>query len=264
MSVGDTLLCPDCFAEVPPQGEMARLAKYYNGLGTDDLLSILEKGTRRHRVYALKAAKDELVSRGGPSADRALVLFSSVPNAEYLEKLIQRQVAIETGVPITGEDRPAGNEAASTAHAPAPRIFLTTEAGLGVAVAERLEIVSSEAAINMRGIRDFLVGNVKTDEVKSLQPLSELQSAKRSVLDSLAQKAGEAGADAVIGVTLRFEQLGAGMNMLLVAANGTAVRLASEEHSGPGTSQGWDTEKAVDVPVYRFEPVSDSSEPDLS
>ena len=239
---------------------MARLAKYYDGLESDDLIAILEKGTRRHRVYALKAAKDELVRRGGPSADRALVIFSSLPNVEYLEKLIDRQVANETGAPIADTAQVADSSMDPSPDAPS-RIYLTTESGPGITVAERLDIVSAEAAINMRGIRDFLVGNLKTDEVKSLDPLLELQSAKRSVLDSLARKGREVGADAVIGVTIRFEQLGAGINMLLVAAAGTAVRLGADERATPRASQSREAREAVGVPVYRFEPVPEDPAP---
>lgn len=240
---------------------MDRLAKYYDGLGTDDLISILEKGTRRHRVYALKAAKDELVRRGGPSADRALVMFSSLPNVEYLEKLIETQIANATGRQIPDTPTLADEATRDSTSARSSRIFLTTETGPGIAVAERLQILSAEAAINMRGIRDFLVGNLKTDEVKSLEPLRDLQSAKRSVLESLTQKAREAGADAVVGVVLRFEQLGAGINMLLVAATGTAVRLAADEHPTPTASRSRSEQAVVGVPVYRFEPVDDAPDP---
>jgi uncharacterized protein YbjQ (UPF0145 family) len=46
-------------------------------------------------------------------------------------------------------------------------------------------------------------------------------------LEEMAEKAEELGADAVVGVDLDYEHLGVGdRSMLMVSANGTAVKLA--------------------------------------
>ncbi len=250
MTVGDDLLCPDCFAEVPPEGEMARLARYYEGLSTGDLLAVLEKGTKRHRVYALKVARDEILGRGGTASDRARALFSSVPNVEYLEPLIEKQLSIETEQSGAREPDSVPGDSMPRQPEERPEPFLTTESKLGEPISERLAILSEEAAIGMRGIRDFLVGTLKSGETKSLASLDELQNAKQSVLSALRRKARAVGADDIVAVTLRYEQLGAGINMLLVVATGTAVRMTqSAQHSESQDGTG-----AVSVPVYRFEP----------
>ena len=255
-AIGDDVLCPDCFAEVPPQGEMARLSKFYAGLDDRELLSVLQKGTARHRVYALKAARDELLSRGGADAERAALLFSAIPNVERLEPLITRQQTTETDirVEIGMSSKESSSGASAAASGPKIRnVFLTTEASLNIPISERLQIVSAEAAINMRGIRDFLVGTVSAGEARSLSSLNELQSAKRTTLEALRLKARELQADAVVGVTLRYEQLGAGINMLLVVAMGTAVRLANSNTTPDVVDARAAEHGPVTIPIYQFE-----------
>jgi uncharacterized protein YbjQ (UPF0145 family) len=112
----------------------------------------------------------------------------------------------------------------------------------------------AEVAIGMRGIRDFLVGTLGSGEARSLAPLEDLQHAKSDVLDALRQKAREVGADAVVGVSMRYEQLGSGINMLLVVAMGTAVRLASRGPQTPEGSTSAGAPQEIGIPVYRFDP----------
>ena len=53
-----------------------------------------------------------------------------------------------------------------------------------------------------------------------------LQQARATCLEDLAQKAGELGADAVVGVDLDYNEIsGGGKGMLFLVASGTAVRL---------------------------------------
>ncbi len=106
----------------------------------------------------------------------------------------------------------------------------------------------------MRGIRDFLVGTLGSGEARSLAPLEDLQRAKGAVLDALRKKSLGMGADAVVGLSMRYEQLGAGINMLLVVAMGTAVRLASGESQTPEDAHSAGTPHEIGIPVYRFDP----------
>ena len=131
-------------------------------------------------------------------------------------------------------------------------------------MAQRLEIISAEAAINMRGLRDFLVGTLAAGEAKSLAPLAELQNAKRSVLDALREKARELGADAVVRITIRYDQLGAGINMLLVAATGTAVRLAGPTENPQTRTEPSEVHEPVNIPVYTFDPSPDDGHGNLA
>ena len=55
---------------------------------------------------------------------------------------------------------------------------------------------------------------------------SELRKAKDFAIAQMVEDAGNFGADAVVGVDLDYEHLGGGnRSMLMVTANGTAVRL---------------------------------------
>jgi uncharacterized protein YbjQ (UPF0145 family) len=51
----------------------------------------------------------------------------------------------------------------------------------------------------------------------------ELQRARDIALEELQQRAQELGANAVVGVDLDYEVLGANNGMLMVSASGTAV-----------------------------------------
>jgi len=70
------------------------------------------------------------------------------------------------------------------------------------------------------GIRDIVGGRSGSYE-------KELRKAKEAALEALAEEAGERGADAVVGVDLDYEVIGGDKStMLIVSANGTAVRLS--------------------------------------
>ena len=69
------------------------------------------------------------------------------------------------------------------------------------------------------GITDLVGGSSGTYE-------SELRKAKDFAIAQMVEDAGNLGADAVVGVGLDYEHLGGGnRSMLMVTANGTAVRL---------------------------------------
>jgi uncharacterized protein YbjQ (UPF0145 family) len=55
----------------------------------------------------------------------------------------------------------------------------------------------------------------------------ELKRAKSLAIEEMVEEAAELGADAIVGVDLDYEHLGAdNRSMLMVSANGTAVKLA--------------------------------------
>jgi uncharacterized protein YbjQ (UPF0145 family) len=66
------------------------------------------------------------------------------------------------------------------------------------------------------GIRDIVGGRSATYE-------KEMQRARDLALEELQSKAQALGANAVIGVDLDYEVLGANNGMLMVSASGTAV-----------------------------------------
>jgi len=66
------------------------------------------------------------------------------------------------------------------------------------------------------GLRDLVGGRSATYE-------KELQRAREIALEELAQRALELGANAVVGIDLDYEVLGAQNGMLMVSVSGTAV-----------------------------------------
>ncbi len=67
-------------------------------------------------------------------------------------------------------------------------------------------------------IRDFFGGRTRGYE-------NVLNEAKTTALHELEQRAGAMGANAVVGVDLDFETVGASGSMLMVVASGTAVTI---------------------------------------
>ena len=71
----------------------------------------------------------------------------------------------------------------------------------------------------MAGIRDIVGGRAGGYE-------KELRQAKEAAVSEMQAEARALGADAVVGEDLDYEHLGGGnKSMLMVTANGTAVRL---------------------------------------
>jgi uncharacterized protein YbjQ (UPF0145 family) len=66
------------------------------------------------------------------------------------------------------------------------------------------------------GIRDLVGGRSATYE-------RELQRARDLALTELQERARELGGNAIVGIDLDYEVLGAGNGMLMVSASGTAV-----------------------------------------
>ena len=105
-------------------------------------------------------------------------------------------------------------------------IVTTTDGIEGKRVIAYLGIVSGEAVVGtnifrdlMAGIRDIVGGRAGGYE-------QELRQAKEAAVSEMQAEVRALGADAVVGVDLDYEHLGGGnKSMLMVTANGTAVRL---------------------------------------
>ena len=67
-------------------------------------------------------------------------------------------------------------------------------------------------------IRNFVGGRSASYE-------EELINARTQAMDEMSQRAAELGADAVVGIDIDYEVLGANNGMLMVTASGTAVKL---------------------------------------
>lgn len=105
-------------------------------------------------------------------------------------------------------------------------IVTTTDKVDGRVVTSYLGVVAGEAVMGTNIFRDFFasVRDVVGGRVGSYEKV--LKDAKREALEDLSEEARKLGADAVLGVDLDYEVVGGdNKTMLIVSANGTAVKL---------------------------------------
>ncbi|MDP3800124.1 MAG: heavy metal-binding domain-containing protein [bacterium] len=95
----------------------------------------------------------------------------------------------------------------------------------GKKITQYLGVVTGEAIMGANifkdlfaGIRDIVGGRSATYE-------KELQKAKELALQDIKNKAEQLGANAVVGIDLDYETMGANGGMLMVSVSGTAVTL---------------------------------------
>jgi uncharacterized protein YbjQ (UPF0145 family) len=105
-------------------------------------------------------------------------------------------------------------------------ILTTTESIEGRPVSGYLGIVSGDAVMGTNFFRDLLAGIRNIVGGRSGSYEKELRNAKAAALEALTEEAEALGADAVVGIDLDYEAIGGDSStMLMVAANGTAVKL---------------------------------------
>ena len=102
-------------------------------------------------------------------------------------------------------------------------LVTTTPSIEGKRITRYLGLVTGEAILGANvfkdvfaGIRDIVGGRSATYE-------KELRRAQEIAITELQARAQELGANAVVGVDLDYEVLGANNGMLMVSASGTAV-----------------------------------------
>ena len=105
-------------------------------------------------------------------------------------------------------------------------MIVTTTANVdGREVEEYLGIVFGEVITGINVLRDIGAGLRNFFGGRSEGYEQELLSARQQALQEMEQRAAERGADALLGVDMDYEVLGADGSMLMVTASGTAVRL---------------------------------------
>ena len=104
-------------------------------------------------------------------------------------------------------------------------IISTTPTLEGRPIRQYLGIVTGEVIVGANifkdlfaGIRDIVGGRAGAYE-------GALRDARRTAFDELSYEAEKLGADAVVGVDIDYEVVGANGSMLMVSVSGTAVRL---------------------------------------
>ena len=106
-------------------------------------------------------------------------------------------------------------------------IVTTTDGVDGRAIKTYMGIVTGQAVMGTNMFRDFFASITDVVGGRSGSYEKELRKAKDLAMAEMIEEAGDLGADAVVGVDLDYEHLGGdGKSMLMVSANGTAVKLA--------------------------------------
>jgi uncharacterized protein YbjQ (UPF0145 family) len=102
-------------------------------------------------------------------------------------------------------------------------IITTTTQVQGIEVRAYLGVVAGEAVMGINMFRDMFasVRNIVGGRAAGYE--KALAQGRKTALDEMAVQAENIGADAVIGVSLDYEDVG---GMMLVCATGTAVQLA--------------------------------------
>ena len=105
-------------------------------------------------------------------------------------------------------------------------IITTTDSVEGRRTTDYLGIVSGEAVLGTNIVRDFMASITDVIGGRASGYEAELRKAKDAAIAEMEEDARGLGANAVVGVDLDYEHLGGGSrSMLMVTANGTAVRI---------------------------------------
>lgn len=102
-------------------------------------------------------------------------------------------------------------------------ISTTTPTVEGKAIVEYKGIVFGEVVAGVNVIKDFVAGLSNVFGGRSTTYEDELIQARQQAIAEMEQRAMQVGANAVVGVDIDYEVLGADNGMLMVTASGTAV-----------------------------------------
>lgn len=111
-------------------------------------------------------------------------------------------------------------------HKEATHMILTTTPSVeGHTITRYHGIVFGEVISGVNFVKDFTAGLSNFFGGRSNTYETELMNARAEALSELEQRAASLGADAVVGIDVDYEVLGANNGMLMVTASGTAVSL---------------------------------------
>ena len=104
-------------------------------------------------------------------------------------------------------------------------IISTTDYIPNAEIKEIVGVVAGEAVLGANIFRDLFAGirDIVGGRAGSYQKV--LRDARHHALDDMMEEARALGADAIVGVDLDYEALGEKSTILMVSANGTAVKL---------------------------------------
>ena len=102
-------------------------------------------------------------------------------------------------------------------------MLLTTTSHLQDKQIQYLGLVTGEAILGANIFRDFFASITDIVGGRSAAYETELRKAKDIALNEMQQQAQQMGANAVIGIDIDYETVGANGGMMMVSASGTAV-----------------------------------------
>lgn len=102
-------------------------------------------------------------------------------------------------------------------------ILTTTPSLEGHQIENYIGVVTGETIIGANFVKDFFAGIRDVIGGRSGSYEKVLREAKDSALAEMQERAQKLGANAVVGIDLDYETIGANNSMLMVTASGTAV-----------------------------------------
>lgn len=99
----------------------------------------------------------------------------------------------------------------------------TTPSIEGKSISQYYGVVTGEAILGANIFKDFFAGIRDIVGGRSAAYERELQKARKIAFDELSEKAKELGANAIVGIDIDYETVGAQGAMLMVSVSGTAV-----------------------------------------
>ena len=104
-------------------------------------------------------------------------------------------------------------------------ITTTTHTVDGRRIRQYLGLVTGEAIMGANVIRDFMAGLTDLVGGRSGTYESKFAEERETALQEMEEEAQRKGADAVVGIDIDYQVLGANNGMLMVTATGTAVKI---------------------------------------
>lgn len=102
-------------------------------------------------------------------------------------------------------------------------ILTTTPQIEGQTIREYKGVVTGETIIGANFVKDFFAGIRDIVGGRAASYEQVLQEAKETSMREMMQRAQAMGANAIVGIDIDYETIGASGSMLMVATSGTAV-----------------------------------------
>ena len=104
-------------------------------------------------------------------------------------------------------------------------ITTTTHTIEGRHIQQYIGLVTGEAIMGANILRDFMAGITDLVGGRSDAYESKLADARETAIQEMQDEARRKSADAVVGIDIDYQVLGANNGMLMVTATGTAVKI---------------------------------------